>query len=595
MKKIVSAILAVIFIAAFSLCTVSAGAVGATTGEVDVIFLVDSSMSMHKSDPDNIRLEAIKLFSDLCALGSTNVGFVLFGSGINYSQPPISVDSEEDRRLLKETVDGLTETHGSTDIGKAVKYAVEVLAGDGYSGKGKFIVFLSDGKTVITGTKGERTLEDSQKDLEDGILMAQEAGIPIYTIGLNANGDVDQQELQHISEATYADDTYMTENADDLSAILSDIYVRHTGAENTSAGSFISDGSFRDVPFSIPDSTVVEANIVIMRSGGLDELLLKNADGSSVSLESADVSVFRNDNYTLIKLYSPQPGDRVLSIRSPQETSVSVNCILSRDFSLDLSLLTDKAVGNGTLLKLNAVLRDMNGAVVTDEALIGRLSCKITVRDRETDETRDMLLKYDNGAYTGEYTLQTGNSCNVQASAYSDNIDIRSEIIVLEAGSERFKEPEGPLKMILICAGSGIAFIVIVVLIARKVGENIRMWSGRLTVSGNTGGMPTPPAVFDFAKKVPGKRKITLFEVLSGAFDEQRADNLIPRNISSAVQITMSRSGDIRISHSKGLDYSGGLVKGKNTLISTGGRATMKYADKAAGMSNIVVIQYMRT
>ncbi len=67
MKKIISILLSVVIIA-LGLFGVTAGAVGATTGEADVVFLVDSSMSMAKSDPEFIRLEAIKLFSDLCSL-----------------------------------------------------------------------------------------------------------------------------------------------------------------------------------------------------------------------------------------------------------------------------------------------------------------------------------------------------------------------------------------------------------------------------------------------------------------------------------------------------------------------------------------------
>ncbi len=595
MKRFLTALTAVIMIMSFTLCGVGAGAVGATTGDVDVIFLVDSSRSMLKSDPEFIRLEAIKLFADLCSLGSTKVGFVLFGSEINYAQSPTPIETEEDRESLKKTVSGFTETHGSTDIGKAVKYAVEMLAGDGYDSRGKFIVFLSDGKTVINGNPEGRTKEDSAADLETAIAQAQEAGIPIYTIGLNSNGDVDEEELMHISSATYADDTYMTDSASDLSEILSDIYVRHTGSESIHVAQFVSDGDYRDVIFPIETSTVVEANVAIMHSGGLEDMILYDNNGSQVPIDGTKAVLSRNDNYSLVKIYYPAPGDYRISIKSPKDTTVNVNCILTMDYFLDLSLLTDKAVDAGTKLKLTAVLQDPSREPVSDENILGRLNAKVTVTNTDTGADNDLLLRNEDGIFKGEYELPADGSYHVQASLYSDNISIRSEIIVLEAGSERFKEPEGPLKMILICVGSGAALILIIVLIAKKVGENVKMWSGRLTVSGNTGGMPTPPAIFDFAKKVPGKRKITLFEVLKGSFGENRADTLIPRKLSESVTITMSRSGNIRISQVKDISYSGGTVTGKNTVIGSGSRATLKYADKSAGSNNVVIIQYMRT
>ena len=198
MKKFFAFLLVLIITASASFGVVTAGAVGATTGEVDVVFLVDSSRSMAKSDPDLIRLEAIKLFSDLCSLGSTKIGFVLFGSEIIYSQAPEPINTEDDRTVLKKKVDELGELKGTTDIGMAVLHAVDLLTSDDYSGNGKFIVFLSDGKTVITDNDAGRTLDDSRSDLTEGIVNARNAGIPIYTIGLNANGDVDEAELQNI-------------------------------------------------------------------------------------------------------------------------------------------------------------------------------------------------------------------------------------------------------------------------------------------------------------------------------------------------------------------------------------------------------------
>lgn len=595
MKKFIAAAAAVIMIISLTLCSVGAGAVGATTGDVDVIFLVDSSRSMLKSDPDMIRLEAIKLFADLCSLGSTKVGFVLFGSEINYAQSPTPIETEADRESLKNTVSGFTEVHGSTDIGKAVKYAVELLAGDGYNGRGKFIVFLSDGKTVINGNSEGRTKADSAADVEDAIVQAQEAGIPIYTIGLNSNGDVDEEELNHISSATYADETYMTDSAGDLSEILSDIYVRHTGAAHIQVAQFVSDGDYHEVVFPVETSTVVEANVAIMHSAPLEDIILFDNTGSIVPIDGTKASLSEGDNYSLVKIYYPAPGNHRISVKSPENTGITVNCILTMDYFLDLSVLTDKAVGADTKLKFTAVLQDPARQPISDSSILDRLSAKVTVTNTDTGAESDMLLKNEDGIFKGEFTLPADGSYHAQASLYSENISIRSEIIVLSAGSERFKEPEGPLKMILICVGSGGALILIIVLIAKKVGENVKMWSGRLTVSGNTGGMPTPPAIFDFAKKVPGKRKISLFDVLKGSFGETRADSLIPRKISESVTITMSRTGNIRISQVKDISYSGGTVTGKNTVIGSGSRATLKYADKSAGSNNVVIIQYMRT
>gem|GEM_PF-2212687 len=595
MRRKISAALAVMIIAAVTLFCVPAGAVGGTTGDVDVIFLVDSSRSMVRSDPDFIRLEAIKLFSDLCSLGSTKVGFVLFGSEINYAQPPAPIDTEADRENIRNIVSGLTETSGQTDIGKAVKYAVEMLAGDGYSGKGKFIVFLSDGRTVITNSKSGRTAEDSRKDLDDGIKMAQEAGISIFTIGLNSADSVDEEELNRISAETYADPTYMTDKATELSYILSNIYVRHTGAESYGICEYTSDGEYRDIPVTIDDSYVTEANVVIMHSKQPEDIQILDGSGAPVAADGTKAVLSVGDRYSLIKLYTPGVGEHHISIKAPKGADIGVNCILTRNYYLDVTLLTDKAIGKDTALKFSAAVKNAGGEQVTDAAFLGKLTAKAAVTNSETGSVKEVLLRNENGVFKGEMTLDENGSFTSQVSLYSENISIRSDIKILEAGSEVYKEPESPVKIILICAGSVIAVIAIIVLIARKIGSNVKMWSGRLTVSGNTGGMPAPPAIFDFAKKVPGKRKITLFDVLKGSFDESRADKLIPRKLAESVSITMSRTGNIRISQVKDITYSGGTVSGKKTVIGSGSRATLRYTDKSAGTNNVVIIQYMRT
>ena len=594
MKKISALITALLMTVIFAFGTINAGAVGATTGEVDVIFLVDSSRSMAKSDPGLIRLEAIKLFADLCSFGSTKIGFVLFGSEINYSQEPVAIDTEEDRQKIKDTVDGLTDLAGSTDIGMAVKYSAEMLASDEFGGSGKFIVFLSDGKTVISGGDGTRTIEDSQADLESGIKTAQDAGIPIYTVGLNANGDVDFDELLHISSSTYADLPYMTDSASDLSEILSEIYVRHTGAETSTVSSFVSDGEYKDVPFEISDNSVVEANIVIMHEGGLDHAKLTDPDGTEITFDGTQADISHSDGYSLMKVYSPKSGTWTLSVKSPKDTQVEVNYILTRDYSLSFTVFTDKAVDAGTKLKLSAVLTGIDGNPVENGSMVSKLAGRVILKNEATGASEEIALSYSDGAFRHEYTLPESGTYTLQASLYNTNIDIRSDIVRLAPGDEQFIEPEGPLKMIIICSVAGIALIVALVIAIKKYKQNIRMYSGRLVITVSTDGVPTMPAPYDFAKKVPGKRKVLLSDVLKALPDSSAAD-AIPKSITSGITITMADSGDIRLKKVKGLEYSGGITLGDKVVLSNANRLTLRYTDKNSGTNNAVVIQYMRT
>ncbi len=593
MKKFISILLSVVILS-LSLCGVTAGAVGATTGEADVVFLVDSSMSMAKSDPEFIRLEAIKLFADLCSLGNTKIGFVLFGTEINYSQEPVAINTEEDRAKLKDAVSGFTEMHGATDTGKAMKFAVDMLAADAYNGKGKLIIFLSDGKTNVTGNKEGRTTEDSKNDLDDAILAAQNAEIPIYTIGLNANGDVDEDELGRISYYTYADETYMTDSADTLSEILSRIYVRHTGAQTAELENFVSDGEPRDVIFTIADTTVVEANLVIMHNGGVADIKLYDETGAEAPYDGKTAAISRNEDYSLVKIYYPHKGDWRFSIKCDKDTKVNVNYILTMDYTLSLTYSTDKAIGEGTRIKFTAALDNLDGEPISDESVKSRFEGKVTVKNADTDESQEVALKLVEGVFTGEYHLPTGSPYTVQASLYNESIDIRSDIIRLEPGSEEFKEPEGPLKLILICAGAAIALIVIIIVTVKNIKKNHRMWSGKVVLTVTADGVPTAPAHYEFAKKIPGKRVVTLAAVMKDLFAGTEAENALPHGIASAVKITMNETGDLRVLKIGQLEYNGGVTLGKNIILSNAYRVTLRYTTKS-GSTSSVVIQYFRT
>lgn len=597
MKRLICTVIAVITALSVSLGVIPAGAVGETTGEVNVIFLVDSSRSMNNSDPDMIRLEAIKLFADLCTLGKTKIGFVLFGSEINYEQPSIPINSEEDRAAIKQKVDELTELKGATDIGLAVRHTVESFAAESAPEKGRFIVFLSDGKTVITkGDSSTRTLEDSEADLEKGIEEAQAAEIPIYTVGLNANGDVDEDQLRYISAKTYADETYMTNSASDLSEILSDIYVRHTGAENRQLASFKSIGGEHDTEFEIADGSVIEANLVIMHTGELEDLKVKTPDGGEVLFNGEQADISRNDGYTLVKLYYPSAGTWHLCVTSPVDTKVDINCILTRDLRLSATIYTDRDVKAGAKVKLSAELTDPNGVKITDENVIQQLFGKGMLKNEATGETQEIVMLADgDSTFRGEGSINTDDNYTVQVSIYNGNIDVRGGIVTLEHGSEAYKEPEGPLKLILIIAAGAAVLIIIILLILRYMKENKRFWSGRVVITVNRGGMPSMPMPYDFAKKVPGKRRVTLYDVLKTVSDDADIVEAVPKSITSAVVITMTDAGDIRLTAPSGVEYSGGITVGKKISLSNANRVTIKYADKAAGSNNLLIVQYLRT
>ena len=87
------------------------------------------------------------------------------------------------------------------------------------------IVLLADGNNDFNKSSG-RTQSESDKELDGAVAEAKAAGIPIYTIGLNADGKLNKAPLEDLAKQTGAK-SFSTSSANDLPQILSEIFASH--------------------------------------------------------------------------------------------------------------------------------------------------------------------------------------------------------------------------------------------------------------------------------------------------------------------------------------------------------------------------------
>ena len=69
-----------------------------------------------------------------------------------------------------------------------------------------------------------------------------------------------------------------------------------------------SSDQYETVPFTIPNDSVMEANIVMLSSQQLDEVILQDPSGSQVPVDGERLIQSNSDQYTMLKLLSPQAG-----------------------------------------------------------------------------------------------------------------------------------------------------------------------------------------------------------------------------------------------------------------------------------------------
>ena len=128
---------------------------------LDVVLLIDYSLSMPENDPNDLRKDAAKLFLDKLQEGDRATVIPFSGDIYDY------VGLTEDIESLKQIIDTTELTYG-TELTPPIKAAIELLNSE-QNNKYKYIIFLTDGE-------GDYKKSYTEK--------AADAGIAIFTIGL---------------------------------------------------------------------------------------------------------------------------------------------------------------------------------------------------------------------------------------------------------------------------------------------------------------------------------------------------------------------------------------------------------------------------
>ncbi len=145
---------------------------------LDIVLDIDSSGSMNRNDPSDLRKTAAKGFIDALLEGD-RTAVVDFDSSATLSQPLTT-----DFIAAKNAVDSI-DSNGGTDIGAGVDVSLNEIAENGDPDHLKSIIVLTDGE-------GDYDADLTQR--------AKDAEVVIYTVGLGS--EVDEQLLRSIAEAT---------------------------------------------------------------------------------------------------------------------------------------------------------------------------------------------------------------------------------------------------------------------------------------------------------------------------------------------------------------------------------------------------------
>ncbi|WP_348625062.1 vWA domain-containing protein [Paenibacillus peoriae] len=377
-----------------------ANAASPSASKVDAVLVVDVSNSMNTSDPGKIGNEAMKMFIDMLSTQNDKVGIVAYTDVVQREKALLNITSEADKQELKTFIDGLNRG-AYTDTSVGVKEAIRILQDGKTAGHAPMIVMLADGNNDFNKTTG-RTESQSDQDMAKAVAEAKNSGVPIYTIGLNADGKLNKNKLADIAQQT-GGKSFITSSADDLPNILSEIFASNLKLKVVPLQSITANGDYQDVTVTVPNDSVLEANISIMSSKPVDARLI-DPSGNTKPIPSSDVLLSKSKSYSLIKLLKPVAGDWKLQVKGVQQDQIDINLVFNYDLELKMDAPSAKSYKKGDAVQIRSYLTS-NSQQIQDQELYANMNAVLKVKDLDSGTTNEVPLTNAGDSFTGSYTI----------------------------------------------------------------------------------------------------------------------------------------------------------------------------------------------
>ncbi|HBU81061.1 MULTISPECIES: vWA domain-containing protein [Paenibacillus] len=406
-----------------------AAAAQAQTSGIDAVLVADVSNSMNTSDRDKISNEAMKMFIDMLPVQGDKVGIVAYTDQVEREKALLEIQSDADKNSLKDFIDQLGRGP-YTDISVGVAEAVNVLNHGADKSHSPMIVLLADGNNDFNKTKG-RTQAQSDADLAKAVKEAKDQGIPVYTIGLNADGKLNKDALADLSQQT-GGKSFITDTPDDLPQILSEIFADHAKLNVVKLPSITGNGSYQEVTVNVPNDSVLEANISIMSSKQV-QIELTDPSGKAVDLNSNAAKLSTSKSYSLVKLLKPQEGDWKLRVKGAPKDSIDINLLFNYDLQLVVDPIKTKSYTKGDKVDLTAKLEN-GGQPLQDNDLYADMKATLVVNDLDTGKSVEQPLENTGTGFAGTFEVPDNHNYELVIRAEEDSFYRESAPITINAG-----------------------------------------------------------------------------------------------------------------------------------------------------------------
>lgn len=399
---------------------------------IDAVLVLDASNSMNTSDPGKLSIEAMKMFIDMLGVQGDKVGVVSYTDQIEREKAMTTLRNAGDKALLKDFISQL-KRGAYTDITVGLDEALRLMDDARDPAHKPVIIMLTDGNIELDARKG-KTLADADRDTDRIIADAQSKGYPIYTIGLNYDGNLNRPYIDNIASQTGAL-CFETKTADELPDILSAIFADQMEIKIVSAGTVQADGDFQSIDMDIPDTNIVEANVTFL-SGKPVTVELYDPNGRQIQFDDTSAILTQSNAYSLLKIIAPKQGLWKLRVKGVSGDKIKINLLYhySVDVRLDIDNLSPTA---GDTVHAEITLLE-GGQPTANAALYQNSVCTVSVKDLDNPQAPSATMvsaAYQNGLFTAALSFPAAHTYEITAKVEHPNFFRESGSITLTAAS----------------------------------------------------------------------------------------------------------------------------------------------------------------
>ncbi|MFF2093625.1 VWA domain-containing protein [Paenibacillus sp. NPDC058174] len=369
----------------------------------DTMFVLDTSFSMTTTDPDNTSAEVIHMLMDMSEAERTRIGYVAYNHSIVAAQPLTDISIKDKRNRLKSDLESLRR-RGSTDVGLGLLKGTNMLAEQQREGSRAYVVLLSDGATDI-GSNSKRTNRDSDRDVSAAIALAKKKQFPIYTIGLNHDGTVNEKELGRIAAET-GGKSYMTSSAEDLPELFNQIYADQAQSILVPVAALTASGALQEIPVTVPNGSMSEANVILISEHPISE--------TQLFYQSTNVRMYNSNKYTILKIASPEKGKFNMKFRGTSGDLVKIYILSNYEFHGQAKLVPPKNAKaeavKGQPAHFEAELLLPDGTPLKDSEVYKSAKAILTVTNEDDEHSVQTEMAYLDGKLQTDYTFPASAS-----------------------------------------------------------------------------------------------------------------------------------------------------------------------------------------